>query len=93
VTRQIITAIKPDGKIAAVHQDSNPGQAFIEGAPKGTVDPRHPERGTIVVKPAPADTGKVWSLVVWAAMDLGCELEGVPPYLSRTAQEWFDPGR
>ncbi|HOM80465.1 MAG TPA: hypothetical protein PLU39_12830 [Armatimonadota bacterium] len=86
-------AITPDGKIAAVHQDSNPGQAFIEGAPKGTVDPRHPERGTIVVKPAPADTGKVWSLVVWAAMDLGCELEGVPPYLSRTAQEWFDPGR
>ena len=42
-------------------------------------------------QPAPADTGKVWSLVLWAAMDLGCELEGVPPYLAHAAGG-FDPG-
>ena len=55
--------------------------------PSGT----HPEQTELVVKPAPQDTGRLWSLVLWAAGDIGCELRGVPPYLSRSAAEWFAP--
>ena len=38
-----------------------------------------------------ADAGKVWTLILWAAIDIGCELEVVPPYLSNTAADWFQP--
>jgi len=85
--------ISPEGKVVAYHQDINPGQALIPGAPKVEVpNPNaHPEQGELQVRPSPADTGKMWSLVLWAAGDIGCELDGVPPYLSLTEKDWFDP--
>ncbi|NCO36841.1 MAG: hypothetical protein AUJ92_03045 [Armatimonadetes bacterium CG2_30_59_28] len=87
--------ISPEGKVVGYHQDSNQGQALILGAQKvGVPNPNaHPEQGTLVIQPAPADTGKMWSLILWAAGDIGCELEGVPPYLALTEKDWFEPGK
>jgi hypothetical protein len=77
--------LTPGGRIAGQHQDANPGAALIAGAPPGPpVPPTHPELGEIVILPSAADTGKVWSVVLWAAGDIGVELVGVPPYLSLT---------
>jgi len=82
--------LTPSRQIAGQHQDANPGSALIPGAPQTTPQPpTHPERGEIVIKPAAGDTGKLWSVVLWAAGDLGVELVGVPPYLSLTEDGWF----
>jgi hypothetical protein len=86
--------LSPANKVIGIHQGTNQGPALIPGTPRVSV-PRpdeHPERGVLTIRPAAPDTGQVWSLVLWAAIDLGCELEGVPPYLSLRAEEWFDPG-
>jgi hypothetical protein len=85
--------LTPAGQIAGQFQGSNPGPALIPGA-KGTgapPPPDHPERGVLTVKPAAADTGKVWSVVLSAAVDIGVEFEGVPPYLALSAADWFEP--
>jgi hypothetical protein len=52
----------------------------------------HPDRGVITVKPAAADTGKPWSLVLTAGGDMYCELEGVPPYLATRADACQNKG-
>jgi len=84
--------LTPGGQIAGQHQGANPGPALIPGAPQDTPQPPdHPERGEIVVRPAAEDTGKLWSVVLWAAGDLGVELAGVPPYLALNEAAWFDP--
>ena len=85
--------LSPANKIMGFHQDVNQGQALIRGAAQVPVPhpDQHPERGTITVKLAAPDTGKVWGLVLTAGGDIGCELEGVPAYLSLKADEWFDP--
>ncbi|MBM3474089.1 MAG: hypothetical protein FJX75_12540 [Armatimonadetes bacterium] len=84
--------LTPGGQIAGQHQDANPGAALIAGAPPGQpIPPTHPELGEIVIRPAAADAGKFWSVVLWAAGDIGVDLIGVPPYLSLTEAAWFDP--
>ena len=86
--------LSPAGKPAASHQDVNQGGAVLSRGTVPDTDPapeRHPERGEAVVKPAPADTGKMWSVVLWAAIDIGIELEGVPPFLALTEKAWFEP--
>jgi hypothetical protein len=83
----------PTGKIAANFQGSNPGAALIPGA-AGADAPRpvgNPELGEVTVKPAAADTGKLWSVILNAAGDIGIELVGIPPYLSLTPEGWFLP--
>ena len=82
--------LTPANQPAGIHQDANIGPALIPGANVPATQ-AHPEQGEIVVRPAAADTGKVWSLVLWAAGDIGCELVGVPPYLSLTEAAWFAP--
>jgi hypothetical protein len=47
----------------------------------------HGHEGSIVVRPAVQDTGKPWALVLTAAGDMYCELQGVAPYLSLSAKE------
>jgi hypothetical protein len=87
-----VAAIAPGGKLVAYHQGVNPGGTQLPwAADKAQTADAHPERGELVVKPSPDDTGKVWSLVLWAATDLACELKGVPPYLAARAEDWFQP--
>ena len=77
-------AVTPDGKLAAYHESANVGRTHVKGAPKipGLTGTTQSERGVLEVKPVPEDTGKVWSLVLWAHMDIGCELDGAPPFLA-----------
>ena len=82
----------PGSKLAACHQGSNDDAVLLPWAPKGGgSQTAGSERGELKVKPTQADTGKVWSLVLWAANNIGCELEGVPPYLSLSREAWFLP--
>jgi hypothetical protein len=82
--------IAPSGQIAGFHQGINFGSAAAATKPKTTAAAdAHPERGAIRVKPDARETGQVWSLVLTAVGDIYCELQGVPPYLSLTADAWF----
>ena len=85
--------VDPEGKIAALHQSSNVGLTHIKGAPQvpGAQAARRSADGLVKMEPDARDTGKMWSLVLWAAIDIGCELQGVPPYLALTQQAWFLP--
>ncbi|MEW6356027.1 MAG: hypothetical protein AB1696_06870 [Planctomycetota bacterium] len=49
--------------------------------------------GWVDVKVIPGQGGKVWSAVVFAAGNLCIKMEGVPPYISTSAEGWFDPKR
>ena len=84
--------LTPGGQVAGQHQDINPGPALIQGAaPGSSVPATHPERGEIIVQPEPAETGKLWSVVLRAAGDIGVELVGIPPFLSLGEEAWFQP--
>ena len=83
--------LDPQAQVVGQHEDSNPGAALIPGAAPGqAVPPTHPELGEIVIKPRAAGTGKLWSVVLWAAGDIGVDLVGVPSYLALTAPDWFE---
>ncbi|MEN6641424.1 MAG: hypothetical protein ABFE08_03160 [Armatimonadia bacterium] len=81
--------LDPQGKLVGTFQGTNTGGALIPGAAGGTAAAGHPELGTLTVKPDAAQTGKVWSVILTAAGDIGVELVGVPPYLALSAEDWF----
>jgi len=83
--------VTPDGKIAKLHEGTNPGRVQLGWAPKGDGNKptSHPERADLQVAVDPVHTGKTWGLVLWAAGDIACRLEGIPPYLARNENEWF----
>jgi hypothetical protein len=85
--------LAPSGRLAGQFQGSNSGAALVAGAPKADAPAPagHPERGDVVVVPQPGETGNVWSVVLAAAMDIGVEMVGVPPYLALSATDWFEP--
>jgi len=87
-------AISPTGKLVAFHQGANLGQVQLPWTARDGAAPAanaHPERGEVIVEPTPEDTGKIWSLALWAAGDLAVELDGVPRYLAVNAGTWFAP--
>ncbi len=76
----------PDGQIAAFCSASN---SNIEPA-IGKL-PQKEVANTIEVAPEAGQTGKLWSVGLWAAGDITCELDGVPPYVAPESQSWFSP--
>ncbi|MFZ4778537.1 MAG: hypothetical protein ACOYM3_24465, partial [Terrimicrobiaceae bacterium] len=78
--------ISPAGRIVAFASDSN---SHIEPA-LGKI-PQKQAANTIKVVPDGDQTGKLWSVGLWAAGDIICELVGVPPYLAPDPQSWFNP--
>lgn len=85
--------VDPGNQVVATFQGTNPGTALIVGAAPGPgpAPKGNPEKGQVTVKPAAGQTGKIWSVILTAAGDIGVELVGVPPYLSLSPQDWFDP--
>jgi hypothetical protein len=85
--------LKPDGTLAGQCQGTNPGAALIPGAAPapGSAPTGHPELGKVSITPYAADTGKVWSVILAAAGDIGVEMDGVPPYLALAPEAWFEP--
>ena len=83
----------PAGQMACLHQGANTGPVLLPWAPGyAEYKPKtHPERGVLRVKPSPAHTGTTWSIVLWAVGDIGCELQGVPPYLAISKDALFLP--
>ena len=82
--------LSPANKMVAHHQGANTGRALIKGVARPG-EPVASKRGLLKVKPPLGDTGKVWSLALWAAGDIGCELTGVPPYLGLKEKDVFVP--
>ncbi len=84
--------LDPDGKVAGTHQSSNDGGALLPTTPPADAagGSGNSPRGEVTVKPAPEQTGKLWSVILFAALDLGVELEGIPPYLSLMPDDWFE---
>jgi hypothetical protein len=85
--------LTPGAELAGSVQGSNPGAALIQGS-AGADTPRpadHPELSQLTIKPLPADTGKVWSVLLSAAGDIGLQIENLPPYLSLSPEGWFQP--
>jgi len=87
--------ISPAGKIAGFHAGIKLDQPAPQAEPKKETNHRQElsGRGTITVQPDPDDTGKVWSLALMAGGDIYCQLQGVPPYLTRRAEECASPDR
>ena len=85
----------PDGKVAATHRGQNLGLTHIKGAPQGpgAESAKQSAYAQLELEPDPADTGQLWSLVLWAHMDIGCELRGIPPFLALSAEDWFPPSQ
>lgn len=81
----------PDDEPVEHFRNHNPGGALIAGAPPGPQVRGHPERGEVTVQVAPEQAGRMWSVILAAAIDIGVQLEGVPPFMSRTPDEWFHP--
>lgn len=78
--------IRPDGRTAVFARGSNsrmePGLGTF---------PRKPAGKILEVVPEREQTGKLWSVSLWAAGDLICELDDVPSYLAPTSGSWFLP--
>ena len=81
----------PAGKPVEHFRGHNPGGALIAGAAPGPAVQGNPERGAVTVQVAPEQAGKTWGVILAAAIDIGVQLEGVPPLMSRTPEEWFQP--
>lgn len=82
-----MAAIPAGGTFATYETRANPvGIGFFPGE-----DPAPPAEFTKVVKPRAEDTGKMWSLALWASADIACDLQGVPPWVSLNDESWFDP--
>lgn len=78
--------IDPDGRVAAFASASNSNvEPAIGQLPQKQV------ANTIEVAPEAAQTGKLWSVGLWAAGDITCELSGIPPFLAMDPQNWFQP--
>lgn len=82
--------LDPQSKIVDTFQGNNPGGALIPGAAGAPPPPTHPELGELTIKSAAGQTGKVWSVILTAAGDIGVELVGVPPYLALSPGDWFE---
>ena len=84
--------LDPAEQVAGTFQGNNPGAALIVGAPPaaGAPPPGHPELGTLTIKPGGNQTGKIWSVILSAAGDIGISLEGVPPFLALSPEDWFE---
>jgi hypothetical protein len=84
--------LDPAAQVAGTFQGNNPGAALIVGAAPaaGAPPPGHPELGTLTVKPPADQTGKIWSVILTAAGDIGIELVGLPPYLALSPEDWFE---
>ena len=82
---------------AAVTSHHGGRRGLIVCAPDGRpVADLHEETGgrtsSLRIRVPPGQAGKVWSVVVYARLDLSLVLEGLPPFLSTSPEGWFDPG-
>jgi len=75
---------------AAVFDGSNKAHGLVSGN-KGGFEAAGANRTISVSVPRGAG-GKIWSIVLLAGGDMGLRMKGIPPYLSRTPEGWFDPG-
>lgn len=78
--------ISPDGRVRAFLRGSNAGADPMVG---GTLPQYSP--GPLKHAPDPSQTNAIWELALWAAGDIICDVQGVPPYLATSPENWFNP--
>ncbi|MBI2297668.1 MAG: hypothetical protein HYU66_01730 [Armatimonadetes bacterium] len=63
-----------------------------DGQPAVRLEKGEPDKSATLEVSVPAGAaGKLWSVVVYAKMDVSVRLEGLPPYLATSAEGWFSP--
>ena len=83
--------VDPDGKIIAMHRGTNDGKTRLTWAAEEKQAATKAPVATLKVQPSAAARGKVWDLLLWARMDIRCDLKGLPPILSCRKDDWFQP--
>lgn len=78
--------ITPDGQVAGYEQGVYVGSAQLRQTGKPSNSTR-----TLKVEPAPSQRNKQWQLILWANGDISCQIDGIPPVLSLSAEQWFSP--
>ncbi|PTX98818.1 hypothetical protein DB345_03615 [Spartobacteria bacterium LR76] len=78
--------ISPDGRVRAFLRGSNAGADPMIG---GTLPQYSP--GPLSYAPDQSQTNAIWELALWAAGDIICDIQGVPPYLAPNPENWFNP--
>ncbi|MFW5798472.1 MAG: hypothetical protein ACOCXX_02335, partial [Planctomycetota bacterium] len=80
-------AVFAGGKLpVAMVRGANTGEPALPNFPDA-----EPVVKTLTVTVPGGSDGRMWSVVTWAAGNLRMQLEGVPPYLAPTRNDWFDP--
>lgn len=78
--------ISPDGRVRAFLRGSNAGADPMIGGALPQYSP-----GPLKHTPDPSQTNAVWGLALWAAGDIVCHIQGVPPYVAASPENWFNP--
>ena len=64
-------------------------RGFVRGFRGETLTPEAAR--PLEIEAPPGASGSVWSAVILAPMDFDLKMEGIPPYVSATADGWFLP--
>ncbi|GAT34427.1 hypothetical protein TSACC_22852 [Terrimicrobium sacchariphilum] len=78
--------ISPDGRVRAFLRASNAGADPMIGGALPQYSP-----GPLSYAPDQSQTNAMWELALWAAGDIICDIQGVPPYLAPNPENWFNP--
>lgn len=77
----------PDGGIGRFAEGINTGRTILPWS-NGIAD-ENSANTTLSVKIPDGQDGKVWPLIIWGAGDIGLQIDGIPPYLSRNKEAAF----
>ena len=79
--------LQANGKIAGLAEGINTGRCLLPwsvGVPN--VDSTKQQ---LMVKVPSGQDGKIWPLILWGSGDVGLQVKGIPPYLTRQKQTAF----
>lgn len=77
----------PDGRIGGMVEGINTGRTMLPWS-SGIADENSANKTLSVIIPDGQD-GKVWPLIIWGIGDVGLQIDGIPPYLSRNKEAAF----
>jgi PcRGLX-like N-terminal RIFT barrel domain len=78
--------MRPDGKIVKLVDGINAGKCQLPWT-TGFVDLK--SASTTIIKVPKGQDGKIWPLAIWGAGDIGLQVKGIPPYLTRRKESAF----
>ncbi|MCF6176607.1 MAG: glycoside hydrolase family 127 protein [Victivallaceae bacterium] len=71
----------PNGKIAIMKEGINTGKVLLPWS--NGIEHRQSAEYSATINVPSWQAGKIWPLIIWGSGDIGLQVEGIPPYLSR----------